>query len=214
MIKIDKCKNENGYYFFITTDEGKFEISFAGNLDLYWSNIYMSTLYEEPSFKKFTISKENYFLYSLFEKLYNGVKNCNVFEMNGVDMNLCQNFDELQNRKEQLKIMDYDLKNYQEYNQERLFKNSIIEWHSDDFEYDKASILKILKEGETFVVIFEKSKEVAGIMTYSVVISNSGSRYLPFNMLFMKMYHSLIEYYPEFHQVHIEEVLYQKKLKK
>lgn len=40
MLEIKKYANENNYYTFnILTDEGKFEISYQNNLDLYWRYI-------------------------------------------------------------------------------------------------------------------------------------------------------------------------------
>ena len=43
---------------------------------------------------------------------------------------------------------------------------------------------------------------------------NSGSTYTPFNNVFMGMFNQLQEYDPNYHQIHIEEYLYQKKLVK
>ena len=43
---------------------------------------------------------------------------------------------------------------------------------------------------------------------------NSGSSYDPFNIPFMKFFNKLQEYDPEYHQIHIEEVILQKKLTK
>lgn len=214
MLQIDKYESEFGYNFIIASDEGEFEILFAGSLDLHWRSIGKNYLDKKNTYQKFTISKENYFIYSLFEQLYEGVKNCNLFELNDFDISLCQSFEELKNREEEQREMNLELRKAQEYNPERLFKNNAVEWHSDDCEYDKASILKIFKERETFVVTFEKGKENNSFMSSSVRISNSGSRHIPFQSLFMNMYKLLVDYNPELHQVHMEEILYQKKLKK
>ena len=43
---------------------------------------------------------------------------------------------------------------------------------------------------------------------------NSGSTYTPFNNVFMRMYNQFLEYEPDFHQIHIEEILYKEKVKK
>ena len=51
-------------------------------------------------------------------------------------------------------------------------------------------------------------------MSYSVRISNSGSRYGYFNIPFMNMYTKLCEYNPDYHQIHMEEYLYNEKVKK
>ena len=179
MVEINKEKNSLGYYTFkIQTDEGVFEISFQNNLDLYWRYINKKYILNEPEEKEFYITKENYFLYSLFEELYNNIKNNN---------------------------------------QNDLFKNNKIDWYSDDFVYENASRLLIEKVNEYFKVTFIKSKKEYDdgiLMTYSVRISNSGSRYNPQNIEFMNMYDKLKEYENNEHQVHVEEILFQQKLLK
>ena len=50
------------------------------------------------------------------------------------------------------------------------------------------------------------------VNSVSIRFRNSGSRYNPFNIIFMKMFNKLQEYNPEYHQIHIEELEYQKKL--
>ena len=49
--------------------------------------------------------------------------------------------------------------------------------------------------------------------TRSIRFRNSGSSYQPFNILFMDVFNKLQEYDPNYHQMHIEEYAYQKKLK-
>ena len=41
---------------------------------------------------------------------------------------------------------------------------------------------------------------------------NSGSTYDPYNIIFMRMFQKLQEYIPEYHQIHLEELEYQKRL--
>jgi hypothetical protein len=214
MLKIEKKKREQGYCFIISTNDGKFEISFEGNLDLYWSNIYSGNLLEAPNSKSFTITKENYYLYSLFDELYENIKNCNVFTLNEIDISFCEDYEEIEAKRLKEESLNNDLKESEKYNPDRLFCDGIIEWHCDDFSYEESSIVKIKKEEDTYIVIFEKSKEVNMYLTYSVRFRNSGSRYAPFNSVFMRMYNKLIDYDPEYHQTHIEEYLYQKKLTK
>jgi hypothetical protein len=214
MQEITRKKTDHGYYFIISTDEGEFEISFAGNLDLYWRNIYCGNLLEESDSKVFTITKENYYLYSLFHELYENVKNCNVFTLDELDINFCESEEEIEVKKLEKEKRNNDLREAEKYNRERLFRNGIIEWHCDDFSYEDSSVVKIKKEEETFVVIFEKSKNNDLYLTYSIRFRNSGSRYEPFNQIFMRIYNKLINYDYENHQVHIEEYLYQKKLVK
>lgn len=211
MIKIDKKIIEDGYKFTITTEEGSFAIIFSGALDLAWKNNYSGSLLEAESPKIFTITKENYYLYSLFEKLYEDVKNFNI---NKVDDKEYENIDDFEEEKKNVEERNNIIKANQIYEEKKLFINDSIEWHCDDFPYDEGGILKISAYEDKFIVSFEKSKNVEGFKNYSVRLRNSGSRYNPFNSLFMEMYRALIKYDPEYHQIHLEEISYQKRLKK
>lgn len=99
-----------------------------------------------------------------------------------------------------------------------MFKNNVIDWHSDDFIYENASRVIIKPVEDEYEIIFVKSKKEYDdgmFMTFSVRFRNSGSRYEPYNILFMDMYNKLKEYNPNNHQIHLEEYLYnQKTLKK
>jgi hypothetical protein len=127
-------------------------------------------------------------------------------------MLFCETVEELENKRKEIKDLNDDLKKSEKYNPNRLFRDGVIEWHCDDFPYEESSVVKIKKEKEKFIVIFEKSKNTDIYLTYHVRFRNSGSRYEPFNIIFMKMYNKLIDYDPEYHQVHIEEYLYQKRM--
>ena len=81
------------------------------------------------------------------------------------------------------------------------------------FEANNISRFIIEKiDEDTFKLTFKKGiySEVP-IQTFSIRISNSGSRYEPFNTVFMSMYKKLKEYDFNNHQIHIEEYLYNKK---
>ena len=190
MLEVNKYKNGWGYDTFdIKTNEGVFVILFAPNGDLYWQYKSEISVLEDKDKQELVITKENYFIYELFYKLYESIKNNKVF---------------------------YDNKNYFEEKQNKLFKNNAIEWYSDELPIDITSKLTITKEEEVFKVIFEKSKKTQdGIfITYSIRFRNGGSRYAPFNINFMEMYNELKEYDLNYHQIHIEEYLYKQKLLK
>jgi len=199
MGEIKKEKNLFGYYVFkIQTDDGVFEISFQNNLDLYWRYINKDCILNLPKEKEFYITKENYVLYSLFEELYNNIKEYKPFGSLNEELNAHYQY----------------LKNTPERN---LFKDNKVDWHSDDFVYENASRLLIEKIDDYFKVTFIKSKKQHDdgiLMTYSIRISNSGSRYHPYNIAFMNMYNKLKEYDEDYRQVHVEEVIYKQKLLK
>ena len=101
-----------------------------------------------------------------------------------------------------------------DYAYEKLFQNNIIKWYSDDAPLEEASRVEINKLEEAFTITFYQGKEEYDFPTFSVRFSNSGSRYHPYNFAFMNMYNGLSEYDPNYHQIHIEEYLYNKKLQK
>ena len=190
MLEVNKYKNGWGYDTFeIETDTGSFQILFAPNGDLYWRYLSEINVLDDKPIQELIITKENYYIYEVFYKLYESIKNNKVF---------------------------YDDEDYFEVNERenKLFKNNMIEWYSDELPIDITSKLTIKKEDEVFKVIFEKSKKSQdGIfITYSIRFRNSGSRYTPFNINFMQMYNELKEYDPNYHQIHMEEYLYKQKL--
>lgn len=188
MLEVNKYKNGWGYDTFeIETDTGSFQILFAPNGDLYWRYLSEINVLDDKPIQELIITKENYYIYEVFYKLYESIKNNKVF---------------------------YDKENYSIVKNNKLFKNNMIEWYSDELPIDITSKLTIKKEDEVFKVIFEKSKKSQdGIfITYSIRFRNSGSRYTPFNINFMQMYNELKEYDPNYHQIHMEEYLYKQKL--
>ena len=74
--------NQAGYDFYLKQDNKILKIVFGGNLDLYWNLIIKTD--EINKYAKleetFIITKENYFIYSLFEKLLEDIKTANIFE--------------------------------------------------------------------------------------------------------------------------------------
>ena len=200
MLEIKRSKNGHGYDVFdIITDNGTFEISYENNLDLYWRYIYTKSIDKVENTKTFKITKENYYLYCLFLELYQAIKEKKPYKT-------FPNYigEDLRNKK---------LKYYGRY---ELYQNRTITWYSDDFaEFANASNFQIKKEKDYFLVTFVKSKteDFNGCYfpTYSVRIRNSGSRFDPFNFTFMGMYQCLKDYNPDYHQVHIEEYLYNEK---
>lgn len=184
-------------------------------LDLYWNiqNKHFVPVPDDTSTKTFTITKENYHIYSLFEKLYDDILNCNIFTVLDFELERCESEEEKQELIIQKENMNNSHKKYEQY--KSLFHDNVIEWRSDDFPYDDASFVTVEKQDESFTITFNKSGEVDFLyQTYAIRFRNMGSRYTPFNMIFMRMYQELMNYDPDYHQVHIEEYLYQKRLEK
>ena len=207
MIKISKEKTEFGLNIFLEDNNCCLAITFGGNGDLYWcirSN--NRTIENDSKMDKFIITKENYSLYSLFENLYNDIKEINLFE----------DFDEY---KEKYKLYNYA--NYHELFDE---EHNTITWYSDETAHEVANYLKIRKENDTFTFYFYIQDYVEGydrdfnsLYYIPVRFRNSGSRYYPFNIAFMRMYQKLkdVENTNEVgHQIHMEEYLYEKEHQK
>lgn len=205
MIEIEKIKNGRGYDFFtINTDDGKFFISFQGNLDLY-INYESKNLLKETAEKTFILTKENYYLYSLFSKLYDDIKNCNVYDENEIKDDNIWGFG-FTNAQ-----LNEEIRNQEERNPYRLFQNNKVEFHSDDFDYEESSVLYIENNNDEITLTFKKGQNDLHMPTFAIRICNSGSRYNPFNILFMNLYNKLSEYDPTYHQIHMEEYLYELK---
>lgn len=199
MVEINKRKTEFGYFFEITTNEGTFDIFYGGNLDLYWRCRYTGSILKCADSKSFLITKENYFLFQLFEALYHNIKDYNIYhDYDFTVEEICQDSNQ-------------ELIRYHSYQHDLLFKDGKIEWHCDESSYEESSIFKIEPEQDSYKLTFKKGK-VDDFFTFAIRIRNSGSRYQPFNVSFMEMYQQLCEYDPSYHQIHMEEYLYQKKL--
>lgn len=209
MVKVEKIKYEKGYIFKITTDEGTFSITFCGNLDLYFNYECEKCILDVPISKTFVITKENYFLYLIFNKLYENIKNCNIYyaDSNNEIVDDEESDDFIFSREK----LNNELREIEKDNPRRLFHDEVVDWHSDDYTYDETSRLIIKKLEDEFEIKFIKGRTDVLSETFAVRICNSGSRHQPFNVLFMHLYNELIEYDPNFHQIHIEEILYEMK---
>ncbi|MBQ6546615.1 MAG: hypothetical protein IJL74_01285 [Bacilli bacterium] len=79
----------------------------------------------------------------------------------------------------------------------RLFKNGMVEWHSDDCIYRVGSIIYITKENNRYIVTLQKGKthinRIYPFSDFTVSIANN-SRYSPYNITFMNMFNKLREY--------------------
>ncbi len=173
MLAVERTKDD---VFYIKTNEGKFEISFPGELNLHWKYIYEKDNKEKEDTHEFSITKENYFIYSLIDKLY-------------TNLNATDNIN--------------------------LIKDGMIEYHSDGEIYEYSSCLFIKKEkDDTYKIIFRKGQKIIpeDSTNYDVKFSNNYNNNE--NNEFIEMYDELKSYNPAYHQVHIEEYLYNQKVKR
>ena len=167
----------NNERFTIKTGEGLFKIHYGSDLCLYWScGISNDDSVNEQY--KYTITDENKAVYRIFDELYDSVVSKMPFKHFKTD----------------------ECEKYFQYNDNDLFKDGIIEWHSDDMEYNAASFVQIEKdfENKCFIVTFNKSKvlcdDISPFSTFTVMFSPCECRYDPYNATFMEMYRKLGEY--------------------
>ena len=203
-MKLTKQKTEFGIDVSLEEGNTTLQVVFRGNLDLYWT-IESS---EESDKHSFTITKENYDVYNLFEELYSNIENINIF-------------DKRRTKKEQ-----EEDRLYYRYTYNELFdkETETITWYSDETAHEVSNILKITKEDESFKLEFSTQPHISDYDRdfnsphfIPIRFRNSGSSYEPFNAIFMRMYNKLIkldDVNDYGHQMNIEEFQYKKKLKK
>lgn len=218
-MKIITKKNEMHKKNIYLEEENKtLSIIFEGNGDLYW-NIRNKSYNQKGtySYDYFDITKENYSLYLLFEQLLSDIKNINIFdEKENTNVSSAESNKE---KKNYIKLIQCT-SNYAE-----LFDvtSNTITWYSDENDYEVTNILKITKQDDIFKIDFFSKSYIDGYKkkcntsgTMGIRISNSGSRYAPFNIVFMRMFTKLqdIDDINDYgHQIHIEEYLYNQKVK-
>lgn len=207
--RISNPQFENTYNYELRDNDKSMILSFQGNLDFYMSAI----SYKDNRDKKisFTITKENYAIYSLFDELFRDIEECNIFSFDETRLEFMDDEDEIKEYYERIERMNNDLKTYSAY--KRLIKRNLITWKSDDRDYGEPDFVKIYRGEDAFYITFVRQSEELHMGTV-VRFRNSGSSYDPFNIPFMKFFNKLQEYDPEYHQIHIEEVILQKKLTK
>lgn len=232
-MNVIKRKNEFGYSgyddIYIQKDNQTLEILFAGNGDLYWildNNIIDPKTYQEhkkhlesPYQEKFIITKENYFIYQLFDELINDIEQSRIFIP--TENKLEQEFDllgeeEKENQEERCNRVNKEHKQYFRY--KLLYQDGVVSWHSDEHIYEDADRVKIYRLNDEIILDFSRPPVKKEEHIYrmpgrtGIRFRNSGSTYEPYNVIFMRMFQKLQEYDPNYHQIHIEELEYQKRL--
>lgn len=225
-MKVQLTKNDYNSKDIDLIDGNKtLNIMFGGTGDLYWiiknKDVKKGTEY---TYDNFTITKENYSLYALFEQVFEDIKNINIFDKDITDFPPYIETDE--EKKEYLEEKELEKLNYKKFNvsyYNNLYneENNTITWVSDETGFEVGNVLKISKVDDEFLIEFctqpyiegyERESNYPGLM--GIRFRNSGSRYTPFNIIFMRMYSKLqnINDVNDIgHQIHIEEYLYSKK---
>ena len=218
-MKVVKYENEFGIIISFQELDKQFDVSFGGNGDLYWV-IRSKSGNDNHSF---IITKENYEVYRLFEKLFDDIENIKIFADYDIPFYIKTDEEKqkyFENRKKEMENEKnkYRLFNHSNYNELFNKEKYTITWYSDETNHDVANILKIKKENESFKLEFYIQPYIEGydrdfnsLKYIPIRFRNSGSSYDPFNVIFMRMYQQMqqIDDINDYgHQFHIEEYLY------
>ena len=206
MLDVNICKNGEYYNVEITDGKKVFEMIFGGNLDLHW-NIYCINNAPKEKSISIDITKDNYVLWELFDDLYNDFKGCNILKVSNIELEFCENSEDVKKLYDRCKRYNEFLKETREYND--VFDGKSIKWISDDESYN---MLTITPMEDKYVLQITTGKKISYLERYGIRFRNSGSMHKPFEILFMKLYNNIISGEYDFNQVHINE--YIKKLKK
>lgn len=193
--KVDIKLSGNRYHtdININVNDQKFTISWAGVGDIFWHPEYKGSILDHEQIDVIINNTDGY-LYDLIFQLYDDIINYRFVTLDDEQV---------------LRIKDAEIKN-----PERLIKNDVIEWHSDDNPYDESSILKIVKQNDKFIISFTRSNPENDFKSLAVRIRMDGTRYDSFNFIFYKMYQQLLEYAEyekEYHQITIDEYMMTRK---
>lgn len=196
-MKIIKKKSEIGTYDIriIENEDKHLDVLFGGNGDIYWVYDNQERLFDEidSMYEQFLIPNTDN-LFSIFNELYEDLINCNIFlpEPNELmpgdyerDQIRCQSSNE-------------ELKRDYRYN--KLVKNGIITWYSDEEHESIAEIVRISKveEGILLEFIRQSHKDDLGSTRmpgwYSIRFRTSGSTYTPCDLVFWRHFNNLQNY--------------------
>lgn len=97
-----------------------------------------------------------------------------------------------------------------------LYQDGVIIWHSDDAPLESADFLRISQVEDGYLLEFTRPNQIPEKSalhfpgSIDIRFSNSGSRYGDLVTLFTRMCNKLNEYDQDYHQIHLEEIAYQK----
>lgn len=168
---IDKRINGNNTNYYIITEQKQLRVLFSGNGDLYFC-------------------------------LHNASKHCikkgeeDFFEIDKDYPELYKAFDDLYNRIFGNTDSDEAISNFRSVDTTYLLKGNDILWHSDDYPIEYGDSMTIKKEKDSYRLVFRRHKDDLEkgpdrSEDLMIRISNSGSRYYPYNNYFMELYNKL-----------------------
>lgn len=160
---------------FIRQDGKTLKIFYGATGDLYFD------IFGNYSFNKLGIRTSKFYInkdsdvYSYFDNLFHNILDYKVYDDN------YSNFFHLDNEKNLNQRLQESNAN------SKLLKNGNIEWYSDSIYDEKANLLRIERIDEGIVFSFFDNPEDP-TFGFGIRICNSGSKYEPFNLCFMRLF--------------------------
>lgn len=189
----------------IRKDNGALKIFYGSNGDLY-IDIYGSyNLDGNGNYTADFYIDKNEKGYEYFEILINNIINCNVLNVSEIELMLCSDQDQVKELLNSNKAYKEKLKSSDVYH--RLVQDTTITWYSDNIYDDKANKMTIEKNNNKIKLTFTDNPEDP-TFGFGIRISNSGSKYDPFNLCFMMLFNQLCS----LNQVDKQKTLVPKKI--
>lgn len=189
-MKLEKDISDNTARLYLI-GENRVIITYGGTGDLGIS-IYSN---KEDTKHELVITSDDTEIYQIFDELYYDIKDINIYS---VDVPSWVTGNErkrqIKREKEYIESMrkSYRLENRSNYQDLFNEEKKTITWLSDYCREDKANVLKIIKEDDSYRLEFSiLDKEEDPTNYISVMIGSSGSRYDNFNIAFINMYNKL-----------------------
>ena len=164
--------DKNGLKIYLKENDDKYvAFWYGGTLDLYWS-LHSRNILEDNSIE---VDKSNPTMYQAFIELFKDVETMNIYG---------------NTKRNKSKYVFYN----NLYDKE----NKTITWYSDETASEVSNYLKIINEEDKFKLEFFIQDHIEGYshdfynkFYIPIRFSNSGSKYDPFNIIFMRMFRNL-----------------------
>lgn len=201
MISIIKEKNQMGSLDIRLQIEENItlDVVFGGVGDVFWiyDNQNFFDVKEDPMYDKLLITKEDTDIYNIFNELYEDLINCRIYIPD--KCGFIEGWNEQDEKR--CRLANERIKTEPRYN--KLVKDGVITWYSDE-EYESiAEIVRISKQDDNIVIEFIRQStidELGGHRLpgwYSIRFRMDGCTYEPCNVVFWRHFDNLQKYEPK-----------------
>ncbi len=167
----------------IRDDKNLLKIFYGANGDLYFDIFGSRNKNENGLYTAIFCITHHEEIYQYFEQLINCIIDCKVFDID----DFC-NLDNVTDGLNSVQQRNKKLKTKQVY--KRLVCNDRIIWYSDNIYDESANVLQIERDYEKIKLVFVDNPNDPSF-GFGIRISNSGSKYDPFNICFMNLFNQL-----------------------